>query len=129
MGGVVIILATRGRLLRRQADHPGPRRPPRRCCCCSCSSGWALVGFLDDYIKIAKQRSLGLRSKAKMVGQTVVALVFGVLALSPCSRTTAASRPASQHISFIRDFESFALPTVVVVLLIWVIITAHQQRA
>ena len=45
--------------------------------------GLGAVGFLDDYIKIAEQRSLGLRSKAKMIGQTVVALVFGVLALSP----------------------------------------------
>ena len=35
--------------------------------------GMGLVGFLDDFIKIAKQRSLGLRSKAKMIGQTVVA--------------------------------------------------------
>src|SRR4249920_3210561 len=39
--------------------------------------GMGLVGFLDDYIKIAKQRSLGLRSKAKMIGQTVIALIFG----------------------------------------------------
>ena len=45
--------------------------------------GLGVVGFLDDFIKIVKQRSLGLRSKAKMIGQTVVALVFGVLALSP----------------------------------------------
>ena len=44
--------------------------------------GMGLVGFLDDYIKIVKQRSLGLRSKAKMIGQTVIALVFGFLALS-----------------------------------------------
>ena len=35
--------------------------------------GLGAVGFLDDYIKIAKQRSLGLRSKAKMAGQIVVA--------------------------------------------------------
>ena len=35
--------------------------------------GLGAVGFLDDYIKISKQRSLGLRSKAKMIGQTVVA--------------------------------------------------------
>ena len=45
--------------------------------------GMGLVGFLDDFIKISKQRSLGLRSKAKMIGQTVVGVVFGILALSP----------------------------------------------
>ncbi|MGZ8751105.1 MAG: phospho-N-acetylmuramoyl-pentapeptide-transferase, partial [Pseudonocardia sp.] len=43
--------------------------------------GMGLVGFVDDFIKIVKQRSLGLRSKAKMAGQTVVALAFGWLAL------------------------------------------------
>ena len=32
--------------------------------------GLGLVGFLDDFIKIYKQRNLGLRSKAKMIGQT-----------------------------------------------------------
>ena len=46
-------------------------------------AGLGTVGFLDDFIKIAKQRSLGLRSKAKMIGQTFVAVTFGILALSP----------------------------------------------
>ena len=54
-----------------------------------------LVGFLDDYIKIARQRSLGLRSKAKMIGQTVVALVFGGLALSPWLKDENGLTPAS----------------------------------
>jgi phospho-N-acetylmuramoyl-pentapeptide-transferase len=45
--------------------------------------GLGVVGFLDDYIKISRQHSLGLRSRAKVIGQTVVALVFGVLALWP----------------------------------------------
>ena len=45
--------------------------------------GLGTVGFLDDYIKISRQRSLGLRSRAKFIGQTFVALAFGALALSP----------------------------------------------
>ena len=49
--------------------------------------GMAGVGFLDDFIKVRRQRSLGLRSRAKLVGQTVVSLVFGVLALHPAGRT------------------------------------------
>jgi phospho-N-acetylmuramoyl-pentapeptide-transferase len=78
--------------------------------------GLGAVGFLDDYIKIAKQRSLGLRSKAKMSGQVLVAVVFGVLALQfPDER---GQTPASRHLSFTRDWESWTLPTVVVVLLI-----------
>ena len=33
------------------------------------------------YIKIRKQRSLGLNKRAKLIGQTFIAVSFGVLAL------------------------------------------------
>nr|WP_216843389.1 phospho-N-acetylmuramoyl-pentapeptide-transferase [Phytoactinopolyspora alkaliphila] len=63
--------------------------------------GLGLVGFLDDYIKIAKQRSLGLRSRAKMAGQISVAVAFGIMAINfPNDRNVT---PASQAISFLRD--------------------------
>jgi phospho-N-acetylmuramoyl-pentapeptide-transferase len=79
--------------------------------------GLGAVGFLDDYIKISKQRSLGLRSKAKFGGQLLVAVVFGWLSLQfPDSRGNA---PASPAISFIRVF-NWTLPTIIV--LIWVLI-------
>jgi phospho-N-acetylmuramoyl-pentapeptide-transferase len=89
--------------------------------------GMGLVGFVDDFIKISKQRSLGLRSKAKMIGQTVVGVVFGILAVSSALQDDRGETPASLHISFIRDFDSFVLPTVVVVVLIWLIITATSN--
>ena len=57
--------------------------------------GLGTVGFLDDYIKIAKQRSLGLRSKAKIAGQTLVAVVFGVLALTSARRARPDPRVAA----------------------------------
>ncbi len=44
-------------------------------------SGLGLVGFLDDWIKVSKHRSLGLRSKTKIGGQTLIAVAFAVLAL------------------------------------------------
>ncbi len=63
--------------------------------------GLGAVGFADDYIKISKQRSLGLKSGEKLLGQTLVAVTFAVLALQ---FPNAASRtPASTHISFLRD--------------------------
>ncbi|MCW2767207.1 MAG: Phospho-N-acetylmuramoyl-pentapeptide-transferase [Nocardioides sp.] len=89
--------------------------------------GMGLVGFLDDFIKISKQRSLGLRSKAKMVGQTVIGVIFGVLALSPMLEDHRGKTPASDHISFTRDVTSFALPTVVVILLIWLVVIASSN--
>ena len=48
-------------------------------------TGLGVVGFLDDFIKIRKQRSLGLRSKAKIAGQSLVAIVFALLALQGIS--------------------------------------------
>ena len=43
--------------------------------------GLGTVGFLDDFIKIRRQRSLGLRARAKFLGQLVVTVAFAVLAL------------------------------------------------
>jgi len=64
-------------------------------------AGLGLVGFLDDYIKISKQRSLGLRTKEKLAGQTLVAVIFAVLALQfPNGQFRT---PAVPFVSFARD--------------------------
>jgi len=39
------------------------------------------LGFADDFIKIHKSRSLGLDSRAKFLGQLLIAAVFAVLAV------------------------------------------------
>jgi phospho-N-acetylmuramoyl-pentapeptide-transferase len=65
-------------------------------------TGLGLVGFLDDYIKIRKQRSLGLTTAAKFGGQAVVAVAFGLLA-THFSNSHGFS-PASTHLSFTRDY-------------------------
>ncbi|WP_087973009.1 phospho-N-acetylmuramoyl-pentapeptide-transferase [Oceanobacillus rekensis] len=38
--------------------------------------GYGLLGFLDDFIKVALKRNLGLTSKQKLLGQIIIALVF-----------------------------------------------------
>jgi phospho-N-acetylmuramoyl-pentapeptide-transferase len=40
--------------------------------------GAALVGFADDWIKVRRQRSLGLNKRAKLAGQLFVALGFAI---------------------------------------------------
>jgi phospho-N-acetylmuramoyl-pentapeptide-transferase len=57
--------------------------------------GLGLVGFLDDIIKIRKQRSLGLNKTAKLGGQLVVGVGFAILALELADASTA--------LSFVRD--------------------------
>jgi phospho-N-acetylmuramoyl-pentapeptide-transferase len=126
MGGLVVILATLvGYFLAKLITMSAPTASAMLLL--FLFVGLGAVGFIDDYIKYAKERSLGLRSKAKMVGQTVVALVFGALALSPWLEDENGVRPASTHISFIRDYEAFALPTVVVMVLIWLVVTATSN--
>lgn len=41
--------------------------------------GYGLIGFLDDFIKIALKRNLGLTSKQKLFGQLLVGVVFYVV--------------------------------------------------
>jgi len=89
--------------------------------------GLGTVGFLDDYIKIAKQRSLGLRSKAKMTGQVLVAVVFGYFALWEGFEDDRGQRPASHAISFIREFPSLTLPTLLVIVFIMVMIAGASN--
>jgi phospho-N-acetylmuramoyl-pentapeptide-transferase len=126
MGGLVVILATLvGYFLAKLITMSAPTGSALLLL--FLFVGLGAVGFLDDYIKFAKERSLGLRSKAKMAGQTVVALVFGGLAVSPWLEDHHGVRPASKHISFIRDYQAFALPTVVVMVLIWLVVTATSN--
>ena len=82
-------------------------------------AGLGFIGFLDDYTKISKQRSLGLTSVEKLAGQTVVAVVFALLALLVTGDSPRA--PASTAISFVRDTGidlAFAGPVLGVILFI-----------
>ncbi len=65
-------------------------------------TGMALVGFVDDFLKIFRQTSVGLRSRAKLAGQVVVAAVFAAEVLKHPDRVDLT--PADAHLSFLRDF-------------------------
>jgi phospho-N-acetylmuramoyl-pentapeptide-transferase len=64
-------------------------------------TGLGTVGFVDDFIKIRKQRSLGLTKAAKFAGQAVVAVVFAVLSIHFVNDHGLS--PASTHLSFTHD--------------------------
>ncbi len=94
-------------------------------------TGLGIVGFLDDFIKISRQRSLGLKARWKIVGQGLVGVVFALGALQFPDATF--RTPASTSISFIRDtgldlaFAGTALGVVLFVLWSNFLITAWSN--
>jgi phospho-N-acetylmuramoyl-pentapeptide-transferase len=106
MGGTVIIVAV---IAGYTASHLALLDPPSASgmLVLFLMTGLGLVGFVDDFIKISRQRSLGLRSATKLSGQAAVAIVFALLAIQfPDERGLT---PVSTAVSFIRD-TSIVLP-------------------
>jgi len=127
MGGTVIIAAT---LLGYAVAHLvnlGRGRGPTASglLVLGLMTGLGLVGFLDDFIKIRKQRSLGLTKAAKLIGQLAVAVGFGVLALQ--FHNARGLSPASTRISFIRDVPWLAVGAIGFVVLAYLVVSAASN--
>ncbi len=128
MGGAVIIGATViGYLVAHLLviDQPGRGPTASGLLVLGLMVGLGLVGFLDDFIKIRKQRSLGLTAAAKFLGQLVVSVAFAVGALQ--FRNSEGLTPASTRISFVRDYDTIALGSVGFVLFAYLVITATSN--
>lgn len=85
--------------------------------------GLGIVGFVDDFMKVRQQRSLGLSGWRKIVGQVLVAVPFGIFALNFPDEYR--QTPASPYISFFRDIPMLSFMALGVVVgwiayLIWV---------
>ncbi len=63
--------------------------------------GFGAVGFIDDFMKVRRQRSLGLSGWRKVVGQILVAVPFGIVALNFPNAWN--QTPASAYVSVFRD--------------------------
>lgn len=124
-GGVIILASVVGYLMAKAITWTAP----------SASAlllvflfvGLGFVGFLDDYIKVTSQNNQGLSGRAKLAGQGVVGLTFGVLALSPWLEDDRGRTPASEKVSFLREIEWLSLPMVLAVLLVLVIVTGTSN--
>ena len=84
-----------------------------------------LVGFLDDFIKIRRQRNLGLSKTSKLVGQFLTAIVFGVLAIRIPNAD--GLNPASDSLSFVRDIAVLSFGAVGFVLFGYLVIAAWSN--
>ncbi len=100
MGGAVMILAT---LIGYFGAHVITMTPvsPSVLLVLGLMTGLGFVGWLDDYIKIRRQRSLGLRSAQKLFGQLLVGSAFAIASVSITDEH--GNRLGSTAISFVRD--------------------------
>ena len=119
MGGTVIILAT---VVGYLGGHLATLRgfTASALLVLGLMVGLGAVGFLDDFIKIRKNRSLGLTSTAKLVGQLVVGAAFAVLAMH--FKNAHHLAPASVKISFVRDVGLLGIAMGSVGFVIWAIV-------
>jgi phospho-N-acetylmuramoyl-pentapeptide-transferase len=60
--------------------------------------GFGIVGFLDDFTKVRRRRSLGLSKSQKFVGTAIVSLGFAILVAHYSAETG-----TSTNLSFVRD--------------------------
>src|SRR5690554_398099 len=63
--------------------------------------GLGAVGFVDDYMKVSRQNSLGLHAVGKIVGTVIVGIVFAVISINVRDENSQA--PVSTAISVVRD--------------------------
>ncbi|HEY9314157.1 phospho-N-acetylmuramoyl-pentapeptide-transferase [Williamsia sp.] len=128
MGGVAIVAALwagywGSHLFGLMTDGSGPTASG--ILVLSLATTLALVGFLDDFIKIRKQRNLGLNKTAKSVGQLIAALLFGFLVLQ--FRNEAGYRPASSQLSYVREIDAIAMGSVVFIIFVWLVVSAWSN--
>jgi phospho-N-acetylmuramoyl-pentapeptide-transferase len=101
MGGVVIVLAS---LVGYVVGHAATNDPisVSGLLVLGLMAGLGVVGFIDDFLKIFRQTSVGLRSGAKLGGQIVIGAVFALEVLQHPDGF--GLTPADAHLSFLRDF-------------------------
>ncbi|HEY3292436.1 MAG TPA: phospho-N-acetylmuramoyl-pentapeptide-transferase [Candidatus Nanopelagicaceae bacterium] len=82
------------------------------------------LGFVDDWLKVSRQKSLGLTGKQKILGQTVFAAIFGGLGIHFADHHSLT--PISLFLSTVRD-TSLKLGPIIVVIWIIFMVTATSN--
>ena len=123
MGGAVIIVAT---LIAYFGSHllTSHHFTASGILVLSLMTGLGFVGFLDDWLKVSRQRSLGLRARTKIAGQSLVAVGFAVLGLRFPDEN--GLTPVSLHFSVARD-TAVTLPVILVIVWVFLMIAATSN--
>jgi phospho-N-acetylmuramoyl-pentapeptide-transferase len=82
--------------------------------------GFGVVGFLDDYMKVRRRRSLGLTKLQKFGGTAIVSIAFAMLV------THAGDPGISTHVSFVRP-SSIALGTFLFFLFAFLVLSGSSN--
>ena len=102
MGGIVFILATVIAYVVSQLIAGDRQISVTALVLLGLFVGMGLVGFVDDYIKIRRKRSLGLNKRGKIAGQVLIAVVFAIVSLN-APKDNFGYRVGSDKLSFVRD--------------------------
>jgi phospho-N-acetylmuramoyl-pentapeptide-transferase len=86
--------------------------------------GLGFVGFLDDWLKVSREKSLGLKGRYKILGQVIIAAIFGYFGIKFAD--SSGLTPISLNLSVVRD-TSIVLGGVVVVIWIALMVTATSN--
>jgi phospho-N-acetylmuramoyl-pentapeptide-transferase len=130
MGGIVIMLATLFGFFVSALMYGGDGISAPSLLVLLMLVGMGCVGFVDDFLKVRRQNSLGLSGWAKIGGQLIVATIFGVLAIQ--FPNSAGHTPASMAMSAVRDIPALDLAKIatgvpvigVILYLIWINVLA-----
>jgi phospho-N-acetylmuramoyl-pentapeptide-transferase len=88
--------------------------------------GLGLVGFIDDYMKVRRQNSLGLPGIGKIIGTVIVAIIFAIVGLEVRDENQLA--PVSSAISWVRDIPFLDLVVIfgpvlgVIAIVAWIVV-------
>jgi phospho-N-acetylmuramoyl-pentapeptide-transferase len=124
MGGVAILLATWSGYLVAHLTVTRHGTTASALLVLLLTTVLGVVGFLDDLIKVRRQRNLGLNKTAKLVGQLVIGVSFAVLALN---FRRSGDTPASTTVSFVRDIAPMSLGAVGFVILAYLFIAGFSN--
>ena len=86
--------------------------------------GLGFVGFLDDWLKVSREKSLGLKGRYKIIGQVVIAATFGYFGIQFAD--SEGLSPISLNLSAVRD-TGIVLGGVAVVIWIALMVTATSN--
>lgn len=123
MGGIIFIIAT---ILGYLVAHVVTRNPLTASALLVIGLVIALgvIGFVDDWLKVSRQNSRGLKGRYKLLGQAISAGAFGYLGLQFADKDSLS--PISEYLSGVRETTIYLGPALVIIFIIIMVMSASN---